>query len=90
MDYSWAAAGYVAGVTLFSIVLLGIAGLIGKHWYRTYQRRKVEFAQQRELWQGAMHKWNQLYYCTRDDGVFIPGQSQLAPAAHMMDFIYRP
>jgi hypothetical protein len=90
MDFSWDAAGYAAVVTLFSILLAGVAGLVGKYWYTTYQRHQAEFAQQRRLWQQAMNKWEQLYYCARDDLVYIPGEPQFAPAGHIMDFVYSP
>jgi len=40
-------------------------------------------------WRRACARWNQLYYCARDDGVFIPGQTRLIPVDRMRDFLYQ-
>jgi hypothetical protein len=34
-----------------------------------------------------MEVWNQLYYCLRDDGVFLPGRT-LVPAASLASVLY--
>lgn len=39
-------------------------------------------------WQRAIARWDQLYYCARDDGVLIPGQSRLVPVDQMTSFLY--
>lgn len=31
------------------------------------------------LWMAAMDRWNRAYYCSKCDGVFLPGQTQLTP-----------
>jgi hypothetical protein len=73
---------------LFPIGLFGGAGYFGWLNRDESKKREVALAQQRGAWQWAMNKWEQLYYCGRDDVVFIPGL-QPVPAAYMMDFIYR-
>lgn len=39
-------------------------------------------------WHTAMKRWNNLYYCKRDDVVFILGQNSSIPADSMMDLLY--
>lgn len=38
-------------------------------------------------WQNAMDRWNSMYYCFRDDGVFIPGEKEFAPLERMQQLI---
>lgn len=42
-----------------------------------------------ERWEMATERWRSLYYCGRDDCVFIPGEKGHAPAHHMIEFLYR-
>lgn len=42
-----------------------------------------------ENWQAAVEKWNKLYYCERDDCVFIPGSEEKAPLKDLEKFCYR-
>jgi predicted RNA-binding Zn-ribbon protein involved in translation (DUF1610 family) len=36
----------------------------------------------------AMERWNQLYYCGRDDCVFLPGAGTFAPIGQMTDYLH--
>ena len=53
-----------------ALVILGFAGWAGWYVYKSDRVGKLEYAQQSPLWQSAMYKWEQLYYCGRDDVVF--------------------
>jgi hypothetical protein len=35
----------------------------------------------------ALTRWNALYYCSRDDCVFIPGEGTSAPLAKMKEYL---
>ncbi len=39
-------------------------------------------------WQRAITKWQQLFYCHRCDGVFLPGHFFFVPSGQMLDFLY--
>jgi hypothetical protein len=39
-----------------------------------------QYKKQHAAWSHAMHVWNGLYYCQRDDGIFWPGRSLVPPA----------
>lgn len=42
-------------------------------------------------WERAMKKWNELYYCVRNDVVFIPDNSLVCkPASEMSQLLYMP
>lgn len=41
-------------------------------------------------WTRAMRRWEQLHYCQRCNGVFIPSESPLVPVPQMRNFLYRP
>ena len=54
-------------------------------------RKKQEYINEVEIpnWNNAMHKWNALYYCSRDDCVFIPGKANFAPLSQIHQFLYK-
>jgi hypothetical protein len=39
-------------------------------------------------WQNAMKRWDRLYYCSRDDIVFILGESKVVPVREMTTLLY--
>jgi predicted RNA-binding Zn-ribbon protein involved in translation (DUF1610 family) len=45
--------------------------------------------EQLRRWKLAMEKWNRLYYCGRDDCVFMPGANSSAPISDMIKYIYQ-
>lgn len=49
---------------------------------------QVLFDEEMRKWNLAIQKWNQLYYCSRDECVFLPGSNTNAPIANMMGYIY--
>jgi flavin-dependent dehydrogenase len=58
-----------------------------------YQRKVQEEIAERQriqsTWERAMERWNQLYYCARDDCVFIPGENTSAPISKMKEYLYK-
>jgi len=89
-----------AGTLLSLLVLAGSAALFvfGR---RTVTRKKAEHAQRvRELLAGrkqvqedhdnAMRRWQALYYCARDDVVFLPGEASSAPVGEMLRYLKQP
>ncbi len=66
---------------------------IEQDWSDYIQKYDTEFHQKsaimKEKYSKAMLRYELLYYCQRDDCVFIPGESAHAPSARMMEFLYR-
>lgn len=52
-----------------------------------YSNRKQRFDEEMPQWQRLMRMWNRLYYCSRCDGVFIPGKTLLVPSDLMGGFL---
>jgi hypothetical protein len=51
------------------------------------ERAKAVWQVEHTRWEAAMEKWDELYYCWRDDVVFIPGSPSAVPAASMWDIL---
>jgi predicted RNA-binding Zn-ribbon protein involved in translation (DUF1610 family) len=64
-------------------------------WYflrrKEKERQKVEQVYINDVyqrWQHTKSRWERLYYCGRDDVVFIPGEKTIASVADMIKHIY--
>ncbi len=53
------------------------------------KRRAVKVVDQMPKWEMAMVRWNNLYYCARDDGIFDPEENIFVSTNQMIDYIYR-
>jgi hypothetical protein len=74
-----------AGVVVLVLCLLGFAVTSQRY----YQRQAAQRASQEE-WSKARAKWDQLYYCSRCNGVFIPGgEPHLVAANNVPEFVYQ-
>lgn len=52
--------------------------------------RRAKYAVELPLWEKAIAKWQQLYYCHRCDGVFLPERgARLAPIGSMGAYLYQ-
>ena len=77
----------VGGCIALSVFLFGCALTFVLFMpYVNSQTKKGELL--RSIAQRAMQKWMSLYYCSRDDGVFIPGQGRFVPIGQMQSFLY--
>ncbi len=82
----------LALIGLVIIAPLCVWALVAIYRY-TKRKNALNYAQymdQMPHWQSAMAKWEDLFYCHRCDGVFLPGQSFFVPTIDMMDFLYDP
>ena len=78
-----------------SIIAIVIALVFGGLWFvlwREYRAKRnesrVSFEKAGLEWKKATTRWEKLYYCGRDDVVFIPGERTSAPTGKMMEYIY--
>ncbi len=68
-------------------IFLGIAvfmfGFIGLFAYFAYRQAASDHDLKQKMiaWHIAKKRWEQLVYCQRCDGVFVPGQAALTPSA---------
>ncbi len=93
-----AALGCGVSLVCAALIALGVLLIIRANRSKKAKlsafRQKVEEANLerqriRQAWERAMQRWNQLYYCTRDDCVFIPGEAASAPVAQLKEHLYR-
>jgi hypothetical protein len=82
------AVGFLLGAIA---VYIGIKGLRRKNSPRIRaQRDKVERENSVKMaaYNNARTRYDQLYYCSRDDCVFIPGEAHSAPVSNMNSLLY--
>lgn len=78
----------VISIGLATGLVIGIVLLLSNR-RKASSRQKAVIPTQHAQWERAMAKWQQLYYCGRCDGVFIPGgMSGLIPVGSMMAYLY--
>jgi predicted RNA-binding Zn-ribbon protein involved in translation (DUF1610 family) len=82
-----------AAAVVLGIFLIVRSGKNKRAQLAEYQRRvQDEIAERQRIhaaWQKAVQRWNQLYYCARDDCVFVPGENTSAPISKMMEYLYK-
>ena len=92
--------GLVACLVFFLVgaALIGLGIFLFIRAGKNQRMRAAEFEQmaQREIaqrqqiqnsWKNALERWNKMYYCGRDDCVFIPGEKTSAPLAKMKEYL---
>jgi hypothetical protein len=55
-------------------------------WYLSLRQLRVSWP----AWERAMERWQQVYYCYRDDVIFIRGEGHGFPPDQMAQLVYRP
>lgn len=78
-------------ISTIAALIGGVTLALWAGWiFSKRQREKQQHYDGVELprWERAAARWTQLYYCARDDGVFIPGQGQLVPVDRVASFLY--
>ncbi len=87
LDY-WRTFIIIIGVGLIGWVIM--AAIISTK-NRTASERGTHFATEYPRWERAIARWNELYYCSRNDVVFIPGKpNTCVPINEMQKLLYRP
>jgi hypothetical protein len=78
--------------SIAALFILIIMFLVWKYSKKKDEARviqeKIIFAQKYRDWQQAYSRYVNLYYCGRDDIVFIPGEKTSANVVHMMEYLY--
>lgn len=96
-SFPFLAATYAQNNALFIGILMAGFGIIGFVLFlsiRAGWRQLQSASEQRNVhdagvqaWEVSYERWQRLYYCFRDDGVFIPGQSSFVPVNQMSDYL---
>jgi hypothetical protein len=83
-------SNFVLGI-IFALIAVG-----GFFLWRSSRRKAQEKTRQQQSdinngykkWKQAISRWEKLYYCGRDDIIFIPGEKTSASVADMFAYIY--
>lgn len=78
-------------VTLFivaAVVLLRWAWLSNRRETTQLRQAQANYPSELVQWERAMDRWRELYYCSRDHGVFLPNHAQLTDVKNMRALLY--
>jgi len=79
---------------LFSVhVAAGVLAIlcVGAMFFRAWVgrgRQVIDLAQRMRNWRSAAQRWDTLYYCARDDILFLPGESDYASPEDMSPLLH--
>jgi len=74
--------------TLFVLACLyGLYFFTRKSIIAKFERQQDDQQQTRVRVERAIKDWMKLYYCTRDEGVFLPGKAELVPPDQMTNYL---
>jgi len=74
------------GQVILGLVIGIVFGYLTIKQVKTRANREAIYKLEKPLWEQSMLRWRQLYYCERDDSIFIPGEAAV-PVTDMMDYI---
>lgn len=88
--------GFVIGIVVFGVFVMLVAFLGGKAGFdERYKKSQVEYeVQKRQFaraiaeWEEANKRWEKMYYCYRDDVIFVPGEELTARPSDTTRFCY--
>lgn len=78
----------ILGVTVFVVLLLRWIFVSLMREVRKTRDGRAGYPAEVETWERAYARWKELYYCSRDDGVFLLNQTVLVPSAQMKPYLY--
>jgi len=71
-----------------AVILMRWVWLSNRRETQTLREAEARYSREIEQWKRALVQWEQLYYCYRDDGVFLHGQAVLVPTDQMKQYLY--
>lgn len=71
-----------------AIILMRWVWLSNRRETQMHREGDARYPLEIERWKRALERWEQLYYCYRDDGVFLPNHAVFVPIAQMRQFLY--
>lgn len=97
---TWVITTAVIGLPTLCVIALGVGllvwlGIKVKQRFdrdmKNYKDKKVTWDRdEMPRWQAAKNRWDQLYYCMRDETVFIPSENKAVALDDMVKYLYNP
>lgn len=81
--------GMVVSVTLFFLFESLVFGSSRKRAKEQFEIEKQKYARDILAWEKAEQRWETMYYCYRDDVVFVPGENAAVTPNHLIAFCYK-
>jgi hypothetical protein len=80
-----------AAIAMLFMGVLVLAAAVGSWLLGGWIKKKGDkvLKPRMDAWERAIQQWNSLYYCSRDDCVYLPGTNRSAPIYQMMEFIHK-
>ncbi len=97
---AWLVSALVIGVPTLCVIVLGVGAIIwlGSKVKQRFDRDMVKYREKKSAferdelprWQRAKSRWEQLFYCMRDETLFIPAEGKAIKADDMEKYLYDP
>ena len=97
---TWLISAAVIGLPALCVLVAGIAILVwlGIKVKQRFDRDMKNYRDKKAIWdrdemprwQRAKERWEQLYFCMRDETVFIPAEKKAITADDMVKYLYDP
>ena len=81
--------GGILGILIEIIIGAFLMGVYKKIYLPKKKQKDAELKIEIGEWNNAMARWNQLYYCYRDDIVFTSFDDQIIPINELHSYIYK-
>jgi len=75
--------------SVFGIGFIVLGYFLRKKSQERIRIEQAELTIECQRWQKARSRWEKLYYCERDDIVFVPGEMTSASVANMNTYLYQ-
>jgi DNA-directed RNA polymerase subunit RPC12/RpoP len=78
----------IAGATIIVGVPLIVGAVLVYRGHKRIRAWEERLSFERGRWERARRRWERMYYCARDDGVFIPGDTPVIPILQLRSYLY--
>ncbi len=86
------------GILCIGLAALGVIVSLGRKVKQRFDRNLAEYKAKKTMhdrdelprWQSAQNRWEQLYYCMRDETIFIPAENKAIRVDDMAKYLYDP
>jgi hypothetical protein len=78
----------IAGATIMVVVPLVVGAVLIYRGQKRIRGWEERLSFERGMWERARRRWERMYYCARDDGAFIPGETPVIPITELRTFLY--
>jgi len=80
--------GVLIPVLVFLALAYGLYFLKRKDILAKFARAQAEQKEKQARIERGVKSWMKLYYCTLDEGVFLPGRNELVPVEEMLNYLF--